>query len=61
MKKVLIIGATSTIAREVSKCFAADSAWLFLVGRSQEKLTVIAEDLLIRGAGKIESLCSRSR
>lgn len=55
MKKVLIIGATSTIAREVSKCFAADSAWLFLVGRSQEKLTVIAEDLLIRGAGKIES------
>jgi decaprenylphospho-beta-D-erythro-pentofuranosid-2-ulose 2-reductase len=56
MKKVLIIGATSAIAREVSKCFAADSAWLFLVGRSQEKLTVIAEDLLIRGAGKIESL-----
>jgi decaprenylphospho-beta-D-erythro-pentofuranosid-2-ulose 2-reductase len=55
MKKVLIIGATSTIAREVSKCFAADSAWLFLVGRSQEKLTVITEDLLIRGAGKIES------
>ena len=56
MKKVLIIGATSTIAQEVSKCFAKDSAWLFLVGRSQEKLTVIAEDLMIRGAGKIESL-----
>jgi decaprenylphospho-beta-D-erythro-pentofuranosid-2-ulose 2-reductase len=56
MKKVLIIGATSTIAQEVSKCFATDSAWLFLVGRSQEKLTVIAEDLLIRGAGKVESL-----
>ncbi|MEO7863983.1 MAG: SDR family oxidoreductase [Nitrospirales bacterium] len=56
MKKVLIIGATSAIAQEVSKCFAQDSAWLFLVGRSQGKLTIIAEDLLIRGAGKVESL-----
>lgn len=56
MKKVLIIGATSAIAQEVSKCFAKDSAWLFLVGRNQGKLTVIAEDLRIRGAGKIESL-----
>jgi decaprenylphospho-beta-D-erythro-pentofuranosid-2-ulose 2-reductase len=56
MKKVLIIGATSAIAQEVSKCFAKDSAWLFLVGRNQEKLTVIAEDLRVRGAGKVESL-----
>lgn len=57
MKKVLIVGATSTIAQEVSKCFAKDSAWLFLVGRNQANLTVIAEDLRIRGAGKVESLC----
>lgn len=56
MKKVLIIGATSAIAQEVSKCFAKDSAWLFLVGRNQGKLTVIADDLLVRGAGKVESL-----
>lgn len=56
MKKVLIVGATSTIAQEVSKCFAEDSAWLFLVGRNQSNLTVIAEDLRIRGAGKVESL-----
>jgi decaprenylphospho-beta-D-erythro-pentofuranosid-2-ulose 2-reductase len=57
MKKVLVVGATSTIAQEVSKCFAEDSAWLFLVGRNQANLTVIAEDLRIRGAGKIESVC----
>ncbi|HSL04728.1 MAG TPA: SDR family oxidoreductase [Nitrospiraceae bacterium] len=56
MKKVLIIGATSTIAQEVSKCFAKESAWLFLVGRNQANITVIAEDLRIRGAGKVESL-----
>lgn len=56
MKRVLIIGATSAIAQEVSKCFAKDSAWLFLVGRNQEKLTVIAEDLRVRGAGRVESL-----
>lgn len=56
MKKVMIIGATSTIAQEVSRCFAEDSAWLFLVGRNPAKLTVIGEDLRVRGAGKVESL-----
>jgi decaprenylphospho-beta-D-erythro-pentofuranosid-2-ulose 2-reductase len=57
MKKVLIVGATSTIAQEVCKCFARDSAWLFLVGRNQANVNVIADDLRIRGAGKVESLC----
>lgn len=57
MKKVLIVGATSTIAQEVCKCFARDSAWLFLVGRNHANVTMIAEDLRIRGAGKVESLC----
>lgn len=56
MKKALIIGATSRIAQEVSKCLAEESAWLFLVGRNQEKLTIITEDLRVRGAGKVESL-----
>jgi decaprenylphospho-beta-D-erythro-pentofuranosid-2-ulose 2-reductase len=48
--KVLIIGATSAIAQEAAKCFARDGAELFLVGRSENKLSAIASDLKVRGA-----------
>jgi len=48
--KVLIIGATSAIAQETAKCFARDGAELFLVGRSEHKLSAIASDLKVRGA-----------
>ena len=48
--KVLIIGATSAIAHETAKCFARDGAELFLVARTPEKLTAVADDLKVRGA-----------
>ncbi len=53
--KVMIIGATSAIAHETAKCFAAEGADLFLVGLGQEKLTAVQEDLKIRGAQRVES------
>src|SRR5262245_43911723 len=53
--KVLIIGATSAIAYEAAKVFAAEGAWLYLVGRHPEKLACVAQDLLVRGAGRVES------
>ncbi|MFQ3535728.1 MAG: SDR family oxidoreductase [Aggregatilineales bacterium] len=53
--RVLIIGATSAIAHEVSRCFAADGAALYLVGRSVEKLTAAADDLRVLGAAKVET------
>jgi short-subunit dehydrogenase len=53
--KVLIIGATSAIAHEVSRCFAADNAALFLVARSAEKLAALADDLRVLGAAKVET------
>lgn len=53
--KVLIIGATSAIAHETAKCFAKEGAELFLVGRSEEKLAVVAGDLKVRGARRCES------
>ena len=53
--KVLIIGATSAIAHETAKCFARDGAELFLVARSAEKLTTVADDLKVRGAQRIET------
>lgn len=55
MKKILIVGASSAIAQETAKLFAASKAWLFLTGRNREKLTAIAEDLQVRGAGKVET------
>lgn len=54
-RRVLIIGATSEIAYETGKIFAADGAWLFLVGRHQEKLAAVADDLHVRGAGRVET------
>ncbi len=55
MKKILIIGATSAIARETARCFAAAGDALFLVARDPEKLTAVANDLKARGASRVES------
>jgi decaprenylphospho-beta-D-erythro-pentofuranosid-2-ulose 2-reductase len=54
-RRVLILGATSGIARETSRCFAAEHAKLFLVARDQEKLAASADDLRIRGAESVET------
>lgn len=54
-RRVLILGATSGIARETSRCFAAERAKLFLVARDQDKLTAVADDLKIRGAASVET------
>ena len=50
---VLIIGATSAIAHETAKLYAAEGAHLFLAARNAERLDTIAEDLKVRGAGAI--------
>lgn len=54
MQNVLIIGATSAIAQEVAKLYASSGAQLFLVGRNSEKLTQVAQDLVVRGATTAE-------
>jgi decaprenylphospho-beta-D-erythro-pentofuranosid-2-ulose 2-reductase len=51
---VLIFGATSAIATEVARLFAAGGTSLFLVGRAPEKLAALRDDLLVRGASKVE-------
>ncbi len=53
--KLLILGATSAIAHETAKCFAKDSAELFLVARSPEKLEAVANDLKVRGAKRVDT------
>jgi len=51
--KILIIGATSAIAQETAKLWAQDKAEFVLVGRSQEKLLALEQDLLVRGANQV--------
>src|SRR5215469_9939241 len=53
--KIMIIGATSAIAHETAKLFARKGAELFLVGRTPEKLEVVASDLKVRGAQRVET------
>jgi decaprenylphospho-beta-D-erythro-pentofuranosid-2-ulose 2-reductase len=56
MPRVLIIGATSAIAQEVAKIYAASGSQLFLVARNGQKLEQVVQDLNVRGANAIETL-----
>lgn len=56
MKRVLIIGATSAIAGAVARRFADNGAHLFLVARSAERLSAVADDLRVRGAASVDTL-----
>ncbi len=53
MRRILVVGATSAIAQEVSKRFAATGESLFLVARDGAKLDAVAQDLRVRGAAKV--------
>ena len=57
MKKILIVGATSTIAENVARIWAKAGCSLFLVARSQENLDVISKDLIVRGAISVDQFC----
>jgi short-subunit dehydrogenase len=54
-QNILIIGATSGIAEAVARLYAEQGAALFLVARNDEKLQVIAADLVARGATRVQS------
>lgn len=56
MLKMMVVGATSAIAHETIKHFAADGAELFLVARNAAKLAAIENDLKVRGAARVESM-----
>jgi len=53
MKKILIIGATSTIATSCAKIWAKEDATFYLVGRNEDKLTQTADNLMVMGAKEI--------
>jgi decaprenylphospho-beta-D-erythro-pentofuranosid-2-ulose 2-reductase len=53
--RVLVVGATSAIAAETARAYAAYGARLFLTGRNPDRLQAVAADLRVRGAGAVET------
>lgn len=53
MKRILIIGATSTIAQHCARLWARDGAQFHLVARSQEHLVDVGLDLVARRASQV--------
>jgi len=50
-----ILGATSAIAQETARCFAAEGASFFLVARDAAKCAIVADDLRARGAADVQT------
>ena len=50
MSNILILGATSAIAKHTTRLFAADEHSLYLVARNEDKLSSMKQDMLVRGA-----------
>ena len=54
--KILIIGATSAIAKATARLYAQQHAELFIVGRDETRLAALADDLTVRGGNMLGSL-----
>jgi len=50
MTKILVIGATSSIAQQIARLLCKEAVEIHLLGRDQVKLNDIAADLQVRGA-----------
>jgi decaprenylphospho-beta-D-erythro-pentofuranosid-2-ulose 2-reductase len=57
MKKILIIGATSSIAEHCARIWASRGDAIYLVARNEEHIQTIATDLKVRGAEHIATFC----
>jgi short-subunit dehydrogenase len=56
MLKILILGGASAIAQGTAKSFAQEGAELFLADLDLDKLSAIKDDLMVRGAKRVEIL-----
>lgn len=53
MSNILILGATSAIAKYTTRLLAADEHSLYLVARNDNKLSAMKQDMLVRGASEV--------
>ncbi|MEZ8724408.1 SDR family oxidoreductase [Vibrio pomeroyi] len=56
MQNIIIIGATSAMAKEVAKLYAIEKANLYLIARDSSKLDTIKQDLTVRGANTVHTV-----
>lgn len=56
MSNLVILGATSAIAEQVARLYARPDQHILLVARNQDALSMVANDLLVRGAGNVDTL-----
>ncbi|MCP5196813.1 MAG: SDR family oxidoreductase [Gammaproteobacteria bacterium] len=54
-QNILIVGATSGIAQAVARRYAAEGCRFFLAARNAARLDLVANDLAVRGASKIDT------
>lgn len=57
MSNILILGATSAIAKHTTRLLAADEHSLYLVARNEKKLSKMQHDMLVRGAKEVNYEC----
>jgi short-subunit dehydrogenase len=55
MKNIVIFGATSSIAEQTARIYAGKGARLLLIARNMEKLAIIKDDLMTRGANAVDT------
>jgi decaprenylphospho-beta-D-erythro-pentofuranosid-2-ulose 2-reductase len=55
MRKIIVLGATSTIALEVQRQLARRGCELLIVARSPRRLTELQADLRVRGASRVST------
>jgi len=54
---IFISGATSAMAQAFARRYAGQKARFYLLGRDQEKLDIVKQDLLVRGAAAVWVAC----
>ena len=53
-KRVILLGALSTVAESLARIYARQGAHLVLVARNRQRLEGLAADLRLRGAGQVQ-------
>jgi len=56
MNNLVVLGATSAIAEQVARLYAKPEKHILLVARNENTMSIIANDLQVRGAAKVDTL-----
>lgn len=56
LRRLVVFGASSAIAREILRAAAADKSALCLVSRQAHELSLMQQDLLVRGASEVKTI-----